>query len=369
MADQFQIPQRNPQFVPPINPTDLANAYLNRQQNQQQYATGLAIGAGETANKLSQQALQNYLLKQQAKAGAFEAGGPALLQTLYGPQGQPTQPTGPQAPTAGSQPPAPVTPSQPAAPASEAIPETIQATLNHPTLGVHAQKILDLQKQMGQNAQMGKYGQTLNAALKDQLNAEAALMSGEQFQQGQARQQKQFEESQNAEESRFQRSEANRIKGQVAGEVSKERQAQNVADTATGLLNTFKHKFLRMGNDGNVVDLTNPSKIPGKVALGEKIAKVSGGFYGNVPAKDMDESRQSLKNGLTSLMTSGGRMQPAAADDLAEAMIPSPEEPTAKKIEKIRDMKKFIGIIKSGNANALEDFISTLQGKQLGRSQ
>jgi len=337
MADQFQIPQRTPpQGSPPAPPYDLVQSYINRPF---QYAKMVPEAIAPI--------LENYYKQQALKVGAFEAGGPVLMNALYGPQGQPTQPTGPQAPTAGSQQPqptqAPVMPSQPAGQASNGIPETIQATLDHPTLGVHAQKILDLQKQMGQNAQMGKYGQTLNAALKDQLNAETALMSGEQFQQGQARQEKQFKESQAAEESRFQR-------GRTAESVSKTGEDTTRIGQLRGLYNDLKTAVA--------------SNKPGLTAgISGRLASATGGKFGSTAAADLQNVAAPMTAALNYELTK--RFNESEADFLMKSMVPSPVDQPAFAQQKLKRLNQMISALESGNENNIKNVASTLATGQV----
>lgn len=100
MADQFYVPQRTPpapQFQPP---TDLVNAYLNR-------PTGYQIGSKDIGEGINAY-LQNKYKQQELKQGAFKAGGPYLMELLYG-QGQQASNT-PAGTTAGQVPPPPQTP-------------------------------------------------------------------------------------------------------------------------------------------------------------------------------------------------------------------------------------------------------------------
>jgi len=74
MVDPIQIPNRTPQpYSPTPPPYDFANAYLNRQM---QYAQAPQEAMG--------QALDNYYKEMELKAGAFKAGGPMLMNQLYG---------------------------------------------------------------------------------------------------------------------------------------------------------------------------------------------------------------------------------------------------------------------------------------------
>jgi len=347
MADQFQIPQRTPpQGSPPAPPYDLVQSYINRPF---QYAKMVPEAIAPI--------LENYYKQQQLKAGAFEAGGSVLMNALYGngqqasmtPQGgtagiTPTVPTqasqAPAGATAGVSPQPGPTPSQPG---QGAIPETIQATLDHPTLGVHAQKILDLQKQMGQNAQMGKYGQMLNAALKDQLNAETALMSGEQFQQGQARQEKQFKESQAAEESRFQR-------GRTAESVSKTGEDTTRIGQLRGLYNDLKTAVA--------------SNKPGLTAgISGRLASATGGKFGSTAAADLQNVAAPMTAALNYELTK--RFNESEADFLMKSMVPSPVDQPAFAQQKLKRLNQMISALESGNENNIKNVASTLATGQV----
>jgi hypothetical protein len=381
MADQFQIPQPNPQYVPPVPPPyDLVNADLNRTQQ--------AVQAGPNALKSAAEMLiQNYYKNQQAKAGAFEAGGPYLMNMLYGngqqqppqypaqqPQGQAPAQVGTPLPSNGAATPASSAqtlqpsvsgdvqpPIDPHAPGGT-IHTSVNQIGNPDWGGIHAQKILELQKQMAGNAQMGKYGQTLNTGLKDQLSAEQALMGQEQFQQGQTRQQNQFNQSQDAEESRFQRGQKTKVAESVAGEVSKERQKKTSTDTAQEMLNTFAKTFISTDKNGNLVDLTHPSSVPFVTGAKARLSQSTSGRIGGEAGGEMLNKAQTLSDTVVGILTAGGRMTPDAARGIAQAMVPKPDEPTPMKIKHLDEVQHLIDTVKSGDQEALNTVISTLTG-------
>ncbi len=191
MADQFNIPQVNPpapQFQPP---TDLVNAYLNR-------PTAYQVGTQQIGQGLNS-ILENYYKQQQLKAGAFEAGGPYLMNLLYGkgpqtPSVMPGQTGSPQTPS--SAPPAsPGAPNQSLAPSvppssgqpSQPQPDTqpsqaIQASvaMGHPDFTGHLSRIQNLQNQMAGVQGMGKYGREQQQGIGQQIAAEKSSLDAEQ---------------------------------------------------------------------------------------------------------------------------------------------------------------------------------------------
>lgn len=367
MADQFQIPNRTPpQATPPAPPYELVSKYLDRPYQNAEAVSGNIDKVTEYLNK-----------QKQLKAGAFEAGGPGLLQYLYGGGSQPQAgggvPSGPnqnmtplaQQPQQGTIP-APQTQAQSIQPSIDphAPGGTIHTSINvvgNPDHGsIHAQKIRDLQQQMGQNAQMGKYGQTLNTGVKDQLNAETALMGAEQFQQGQQRQQQQFDTSQANEEDRFQRSEANKIRGTVAGAQKDIRQKATASDTAQDALNTFAKTFVGKGPKGEMIDLTAPSSIPFVTGASANVASKSGGRFGNKSGGNMVERRKVLANAMVGILTSSGRVAPQVANDLVAGLIPNPDELTNNKLEKMDELQRLIDTVRAGDQATIDNMISTL---------
>jgi hypothetical protein len=229
MADQFQIPQRNPpapQFQPP---TDLVNAYINRPTPAETATQGLG-NAMNSFTQYKQYQYNKYLEEQKLKAGAFEAGGPYLMNMLYG-TGQPTASTTAQGQVAGtampSQAPSAPTPmpqgTAGVSPTPQGIGQPQQASqpLMHPTSGL-PQTIHDIPGPLtpqanagigGQNAQdqylaglglrpdqagqlgmMGTFGNKALLGLK--TVGDLALQPGQQALQQQAIQKGGFEASQ-----------------------------------------------------------------------------------------------------------------------------------------------------------------------------
>ena len=85
MPQPIQVPQTTPnapQFQPP---TDLVNAYLNRQQQGQQFAVGQVANLAEYLNQLKQQKITNQLATLGAVAQLYGAGGPRAVKN-YAPQ-------------------------------------------------------------------------------------------------------------------------------------------------------------------------------------------------------------------------------------------------------------------------------------------
>ena len=231
MADNIPVPQFNPnppQATPPTPPWALVDQYLNRKQ---QAVQALPNAINEMADwKLKQ---------QQLKAGAFEAGGPYLMNLLYGQGGQqgqqpgggipsgpnqnmtpqnqpqgtnpPPQPQGGQLPMAGMAQPQGPQDSQP----SSVIMDHAQATGFDPTghaaqfsqpqpqnngIGgqdAQAQYLAGLglrPDQAGQLGMMGKFGTGALQGLK--TVGDLALQPGQQQLQQQGIQKGQFEQSQ-----------------------------------------------------------------------------------------------------------------------------------------------------------------------------
>ena len=355
MADQIQIPQRTPQYVPPIDPTGLVEGYLNRQQQAQQNMGQAAVGLGETVNKLRQQDLQNYLLKQQAKGSAFEQGGPYLYNLLYGNGQQPQQPqTGASVPSNSPTTPAASAQTMPQATDQPAIPETIQASLNHPTLGIHAQKILDLQKQMGQNAQIGAYGAKVNQGLKDQLSAEQALMGQEQFQQGQVRQEDQFNRSQAAEESRFQRGQELHKNTAVATEVSKLSPQQTEVKT----LNTMFDNL-----DKN---LHSYYKDPKSFIGSGNLNRVTKGRVGSASGAEAINQGKPLVAALNQVLTH--RFNFGESTLLMDSLAPSPNDTPQYAASKMKMIHQLIQSMDEGNKDNIAVVTQAING-QLGQQQ
>lgn len=227
MADQIQIPQRNPQYVAPVAPpTDLIQALYNRPKPGEIAASGL----GQGVNAL----LDQYYKRKELEMRAFEVGGPYLLRREFSPNGT-TASTTPQGQMAGTVPPSqsqqsaiqpnsntgPVTAGMPSPSASTAnigqdtpqlgIPQDSQpssvilehaAATGHDPTG-HAAQFSSQQQQAQENygitdpAQavgMGKSGQTFLAGYK--TLGDLALQPGAQELQNQATQKGQFEQSQ-----------------------------------------------------------------------------------------------------------------------------------------------------------------------------
>jgi len=370
MAD-IQIPQRtvpNYSFQQP----DLSGiaAIYNRPKPAELGAQLMGQGVNS--------ALENYYKQQQLKAAAFEAGGPYLMNQLYGNGKQPVAPlpqtgdsnqnptqqpgVGGGTPTNGMQSPqgtAQTMPGQgqgqpsidPHAPGGTI--HTSVNSLGNPDIGgIHAAKIQALQQQMGQNAQMGKYGQTLNVGLKDQLSAEQALMGQEQFQQSQARQQNQFEQSQNAEESRFQRGQGQKRAEAIANKGAEQKPAQIQVDL---LQKSFKDL------DSSLQKYYSGPAIPGSGNL----AKATGGHIGSKAGKSVIEDSEALVSNLNKALTS--RFGLAGQSLLSESYKVSPNETPDSAASKMSKIHSVINILDSANKEQIANFIETLNGQANGR--
>lgn len=111
MADQFQIPQRNPSYVAPVDPTPLVESYLNRPSPAQVATQGLANTGSQIAN-YQQYGLQKQIAASEALGKLFESGGPyavsqygAPLQRLLGGNMQAPPANTPGGPMPPTQPP------------------------------------------------------------------------------------------------------------------------------------------------------------------------------------------------------------------------------------------------------------------------
>ena len=320
MAD-IQIPQRTPlQGGPPAPPYELVQSYLNRPYQNIDRTTG-------NIDKITQ-----YLDQQQKqKIGAFEAGGPALMNSLYG---------------GGQQSPQPQPQPQQQPQTQNDIPETIRATLNHPVLGIHAKNIVDFKNQMAQNETMGKYGQTLNVGVKDQLSAEQALMGAEQFQQGQDRQQSQYETSRADEESRFQRGQGQKVNDIIASAGQKQSDTVDNLRKIDDALAEFKA----------ALSANKPSlgaNIKGRIsdALGGK-ETIAGIRVGSNSADAVNRAKKKLALALYHEVTKSGRIGPQA-DEYINSLLP-----TAKNVDwkdYIQGIESFRNSISSGMSQNLEN--------------
>lgn len=374
MAD-IQIPNRAPQGAgsPPAPPYDLVQTYLNRPF---QYAQMPAQAAN--------QVLENYYNTQKMKAAAFEAGGPYLMNQLYGGGSQP-----PQQPNTG-QPTSAVTgtpgiagtpsgnvatqtygvtsPSAQTAPSGQ-IPETIQASLNmghpdvtglysagNPNLGVHAQKIMDLQRQMAQNQQMGTYGQKVNQGVNEQLGAEKALMEGEQFNAAQQRQQQQFEQGQAAEESRFERGQARQEsqfqRGKVAEEVSKQGEMSSDIKNMKGMLQNL---------DKNLGDYYSGHNMPGS----SNAYQLTKGRIGSQPGANVLNQGKPLVAAINRVLTR--RFNTGENQLLSDSLAPSPNDTPQYAADKMRMLHQLITTMETGNAENVNNILSVVKGQSSGQ--
>jgi hypothetical protein len=364
MADQIQIPQRNPQYVEPVNPFPLVDSSLNRQQQAQQYMGTSAIGLGDTYNKLRQQELENYLRIQGTKAAAFGEGGPALYNMLYGngqqsqqPSTQAQQPLPPtsvsdmsQGQSAGqTQPTQSPHGGQPAIdPMSPGGTIHTSLSMGHPDFAGYGQKIQDLTGQMTQSAGMygpSKFGQANQQMLGGQLNA---LKTGMEAQTAPLTYQKTANEvaMQPTELAEKQQSLANaqqqipmEVKKTVAGEVSKQSQdSQQIRDLQVLAGNLQKNMPTNLGLGGNI--------------KGE-VFRATGGRLGSAQAANMQNSMIPLATGLNTVLSH--RFNAGEVQALASSLIPQPKDTPAYQQQKLQNLNNLLGVMAKGNEQNVEN--------------
>lgn len=366
MADSFQIPQRNPQYIPPVAPpTDLIHELYSRPKPGE-------IAAGQMSDAVKA-IYDRYIEMQKLKAGAFGEGGPALYKMLgYGDAS-----TSASAPVA-QQPQAPVATSQPAQ-GGGAIPQdkyhAIAGQLGvTPDFEGYTKAIGNIAGQMQQSAQdygPSRFGQANQQMLGGQLSALKTGMEAQKapLEYEQARLGIQKTEGdiamQPMQAAKTEQDYRLATDKPIAEEVSKQRQKTTATDTADLLFNQFSNSFMGKGGE----DLTKPSaKIPFITGASAKLSNATGGRYGNKAGGDMLDQSKPLANALVGLLTASGRMNPSLANDFVEGIIPKPDQTTAQKQEKMKGIRQLIDTIRTGDENALNAVVGTLKGGQAGRT-
>lgn len=391
MADQFQIPQRNPQFVAPVAPPyELINASLNRTQQNAQ-AIPSAISA----------AVDAYYKKKQLQAGAYEAGGSRLLNMLYGignspgqqqplqgkdPNQDPSvagtpsgaspanvgappqqtfspQSAGPQQSLAnppspfqqqGGQSPAPSPqdwqPGQPMMHPTSGLPQTIHDHAeNNPD---YAGQLQSIQNSMSGYNDSGAYGRTQQQGLANQATVVSGLLNnqreGKQFETNQNRQTDQFNQSQAAEESRFQR-------GQ---EFSKNKEVAAVTNSSgdttleiTGVQRMFDN-----------IDKNLKAYYSGPHYIGSaNLAAASGGRMGSTAGSLVQKQAVPMVASINRLLTRRFNMgeNELLNDNIAPSTNYTPQY-NASIMAQLHDLVKTAA---TGNRQKVLDVISALNGK------
>lgn len=374
MPDQFYIPQRTPaapQFQPP---TGLIESYLN------------APSGYETARKNIGQGIDNLvnyqLNEQKAKAGAFEAGGPYLMNLLYGKKA-------PGAPAGGTNGIGASLPSNGAAPQGSAqtlqgqtaqpsgVPETIQRSLDlgHPDF--HS-----LSSQAAQYSGMGKYGQNMLQNIKGQADLSMMPLTAEEKEasirasnakfatpeQGQAivsgdpsavanayGGQAPIDAYNNAAQKKME------VQKSVAGEVGK--QGESVSN-----IGQIENAIGRMEQSLKGSKPYPGANLAGKVVDVMGTDKPFGLNIGDQAANDVNDAGKMLKGALASELTKSGRFTPYIVDSLTSAMVPTAKESPSNRAQKIQRSKEFLQVLKSGNQQNISNMVAAMTGKPISQA-
>jgi hypothetical protein len=388
MADQFQIPQasRNPpQGQPIVPPYDLINQYLNRQAQVPQMLPD-AIN----------QAAEWNLNQQKLKAQAFEAGGPYLMNQLYGGGQQSQQQPPAQMPQVGAQPqqptgdsdtnPNPTTPpnqgqtqgavgspsqtngNSSAQPSAQTPPSQPQwqpgQPLMHPTSGLpqtihdhlanngiiqpdaQAQYLaaLGLQpRQAGQLGAMGKFGTSALQGLKTVGDLQQQPLAAQKMQNDIAMQPTEaaIKQQQLANEQQ-QIPQAN--KKTIAEEVSKQgADSQQIRDLQTLASNLHQSIGKDLGMGGN---------------LKGSLYQATGGRFGSSDAAAMQNATIPLATGLNTVLSHRFNAGEVAA--LGQSLIPQPKDTPQYQQQKLQNLNKLLNVMASGNEQNVRNVASAI---------
>jgi hypothetical protein len=371
-------------------------------------------------NQVADRLYQRNIQQKQLQAQAFEAGGPYLMNQLYG-GGNPQQqtftpnpnvqmpqtndsnqnpPTNDGSMQSGQVPPMGQGQTQggvgsPTPTNGVSTPQTSAQTMPSqnqvPGLTMNGQPVTDQtihdthsklspqQRQAlanfgitdpSQAVGMGKGGQNFLAGYK--TLGDLALQPGQQQAQALDLQNKQFEQSQQptiaaknqADLKNAQMAVPQTQAGKAAEEVSKQGQKTSATDTAQLALNQFAKSFMSTDQNGQLVDLTHPSSLPYVTGAKAALSKSTSGRMGGQAGGEMLKQANILGNSLVGILTANGRMNENAARDFVNGIIPAPDEPTPMKVKHLDDVQNFINTIKNGDANTLNTVIATITGSK-----
>jgi hypothetical protein len=362
MADQIPIPQQQvPQMQ--FQQPDLSGiaAIYNRPKPAEIGATILGQGL--------QGALEAYYKNKQLQAGAFEAGGPYLMNLLYGsgqqasttPQGQmagqqpPTQM--PQAGDSNQNPPPPPTSAgsmgqgqtagvnyptngaatpqssaqtlqTPQQPQQDQQPsQAIQASINMgaPDFTGHLQRMQQLQGQMAGYQNMGKFGREQQQGVAAQMTGEKAALDAEQAPIQYAKAQQDLANSQQQIPMEQKKT--------IASEVSKQSQdSQQIRDLQVLTGNLQKSLGPDLGMAGNIKG---------------DIFRATGGRKGSNAAANMQNSTIPLATGLNTVLSHRFNAGEVAA--LGNSLIPQPKDTPAYRQQKLQNLNNLLGVMAQGN--------------------
>ena len=378
MADNIPVPTASrtppsPTFQPP---TDLVNAYLAR-------PTGYQIGTQQVGQGINSY-LENYYKQQQLKASAFEAGGPYLMNMLYGagsgggvaggqtqqPAVQPSSGGMTNPPSAGT--PGGATPGnygnspqtsaqtmpggtppiqQSGVPQDQnqgQVPETIQASLNmgHPDL-------TGLYTQAQQYAPMGKFGREMTQNLATQAQLASAP---------QAAAQKDLEMKKTAGELAMQPTEAATKEQQLANArlenklmltkpVAEEVSKQTESNQRIGQLK-------QMYNNLQTALSQNKPSILGNVSA--DVFQATGGRRGSSGAANVMNAANPLATALNTELSR--RFNSGEVQLLSQALIPQAKDTPQYAQQKMGNLRQIINAMQSGNEQSVQNVANALIG-------
>jgi hypothetical protein len=381
MADQIQLPGpiTPPQGGPPAPPYELVSQRLSRQQALSQAVPN---------------AINDYIdwhtRQQQLKAGAFKAGGPYLLNALYGNQ-QPAGPSpaapavatpsgDPSAPAQTFQPPQNYSPadnsqmpwmapqqnmsvdSSQGAQASQALmhpdsglPQTIHDVEHAGGATDYQTQLKNIQDKMSGYDNMGDYGRDRQQGLATQAQVvndmASRQQSANQFAENQSREKDQFKTSQDNEESRFERgqglNESQFNRGHIGGEVSKQADVSQEIRNLQTLTNNLKTS---LGTDIGIF-----GNIKGQ------IYEASGGRKGSASAAQMQNATIPLATNLNTLLSHRFNAGEVAA--LSRSLIPEPKDTPAYQQQKLQNLTNLLNVMASGNQKNLDNVASAIMGR------